>query len=424
MRFKLLFLMFIILFSFPFTALSQQEKVRMVYFYAKDRPIDEAATQKRMEDVAKILTSFYKGIIFEKSGDNFVIHFVQGKQGAGDYILNSDSPEDQMLAEIHEEKGFNLFKDLYLVITNVDAPGRTCGTGGIISYTISREGSNSRLLSESAWAFVYEESDCVEDLIYYLAAHELGHALGLGHDFSNRNHIMSYGVEEVKDPNGIIIWKTPYLLSDCSMHWLRASRFINLDSSPTSSSNPGVIELADSPGYNPVTKELHVSLTGAGVPSLHQVQLHLIPETTPDGFYPVSENKDNDRDWNWDNLRFRDKLSLDQCHDFENDQMDKNHIVFEDVDLSKTPPNDLIEITWIDTHGNVASRIIHSSLIIFDDALEKVETLSTESLTSDPTQDSRLLATLEGHTDFVSSIAFSRDGEKPDGEKPCKWQLG
>ena len=168
-------------------------------------------------------------------------------------------------------------KNLYLVVTNIDGPEDICGRGGIVKYPDLGERWNFRLPTETAWAFVYERSNCATELIYYLAAHELGHALGLLHDFRHRNYIMSYGLEEVMYPHNITIWRTPYDLSECAKEWLKASRFFTLDPSLSRFTDLGVIELSSSPTYYSSTKELYLSFIGSGVSSLHQVQLLLIP---------------------------------------------------------------------------------------------------------------------------------------------------
>ena len=355
MRFRLSFLMLVGLFSFSFTAFGQQEMVRMVYFYPKDRPVDKDTMETRMDGLAEILTSFYKGLVFEKSNDEYVVHIVKGQHEAGDYVLNFDSPEDQMLAEIREETDFNLLENLYLVVTNVKAPDGICGVGGLVPYPNLGERVDVRGSAEVAWAFVYERSDCVEDLIYYLAAHELGHALGLGHDFRHRVYIMSYGMQEVKETNHdieVIYWRTPYELSNCAKEWLKASRFFSSDPALLCLTDPGVIELSGAPRYDPNTKALHVSFTGSGVPSIHQVQLHLIPKSVPNGYYP----RGRDRVGGWNKLSDTDKYSLHSYRTFQDGQSDKNQIVFENVDLSEVPPNNMIEIRWIDTYGNIALR--------------------------------------------------------------------
>ena len=409
MRYKLLFFILLILFCFPFTGFSQQEMVRMVYFYPKDKPIDRDATQTKMENLAKILRSFYRGLIFEQSNDRFLVHFVQGQHEANDYIsprgvfdIVKPEPIKRMFSEIREQKGFDMSKNLYLVVTNMDNLNDACGLGG----NIIRPDLGDRLLLrksiEGAWAIVFETSHCKSKLIYFIAAHEMGHAFGLLHDFSNRNHIMSYGVEEVEYPNGVEIDRTPYELSECSKSWLRASRFFPQDTSLNRESRPGEIEVS-SGTYDPTARKLHLSLSGSGVPVIHQVQLYTIPTSIPDGFFPG----DPLRDTKWAGLDNYNKYSLNQCHTFTNDQTDRSQIVFEDVSLSDTPPNNQIMIRWIDTYGNIAPAALTVDIV---NAPAAVENLPTESPTDDVTRDSRLRATLKGHTDFVSSVAFSPDG--------------
>ena len=154
-------------------------------------------------------------------------------------------------------------------------------------------------------------------------------------------------------------------------------------------------------------------------PNLHQVQLHLIPESIPEGFYPKTPDKDDDwerannwnRDLGWDKLDDWNKLSLYECHTFDNDEIGRNHIVFDNVNLSDTLSEITAEIRWIDTYGNIASRTFGPNMIEYKNALVGIENLPTNSPTSDTTQEARLRATLKGHTDFVSSVAFSPNGK-------------
>ena len=127
-----------------------------------------------------------------------------------------------------------------------------------------------------------------------------------------------------------------------------------------------------------------------------------------DGYRP----EDIERDSGWDNLDDWNKFSLHSCHTFEKGEVNKNQIVFKNISLSNKPPNNKIIVRWIDTHGNIASREFPANLLEFKDSLVAAEIIPTKLLTSDTAQDARLRATLNGHTDFVSSLAFSPDGEK------------
>ena len=81
--------------------------------------------------------------------------------------------------------------------------------------------------------------------------------------------------------------------------------------------------------------------------------------------------------------------------------------VFKNVNLSNTPANNKVKVRWIDTHGNITPEDITFDVTEYRNAPEEI--LPAKLSTSE--QDARLRATLKEHTDFVSSIAFSPDGE-------------
>ena len=62
------------------------------------------------------------------------------------------------------------------------------------------------------------------------AAHELGRAFGLQHDFRNDTYIMSFG-------------RNPNKLSECAAEWLEAHRYFNIDQSQTHFDNPTTIQM-------------------------------------------------------------------------------------------------------------------------------------------------------------------------------------
>ena len=410
MRFKLLFFVLLIFFSFSLIAFSQQEMVRLVYFYGKDRVIDQNDVKTKMTALANSLLDIYNGLIFEKENNAVVVHIVKGNRNADDYIkkkffnLFPANPETDVLDEIQKKKNFDMSKDIYLVVANIDNPNDKCGEGGFIKETF---GFIIKKWIQITYAFVYESADCVEALSVYHAAHELGHGFGLKHDFRDPSYIMSYGASGVEDNSGTIQWQIPDKLSPCATEWLKTSKFFNANySANTQQVKPNV----SSKIYYQNTQELHLQLTGTGVADVHQVQLHIIFKDMQDGYFP----KDPDRDNRW--LQLEDKYSLHSCCTFEQDQTNKNQIVFHNVNLSKSPPNNVIRLRVIDTNGNFYFGDISADAIEFKDVSMVVATTAGQQVGTDqPTstgdsQESRLRATLTGHTDFVTSVAFSPNG--------------
>ena len=95
------------------------------------------------------------------------------------------------------------------------------------------------------------------------AAHELGHAFGLEHDFRSDAYIMSFG----RDPDK---------LSECAAEWLDVHRYFNMDQSQTHFDNPTTIQMLTPFASPPYAIGLRFEVTDPD--GVHQVQL-LTPAT-------------------------------------------------------------------------------------------------------------------------------------------------
>ena len=95
------------------------------------------------------------------------------------------------------------------------------------------------------------------------AAHELGHAFGLQHDFRSDTYIMSLG-------------NNPNKLSECAAEWLTAHRYFNTSQSQTHFDTPTTIQMLSPFGSPPYAIRLRFEATDPD--GIHQAQL-LTPAT-------------------------------------------------------------------------------------------------------------------------------------------------
>lgn len=180
----------------------------------------------------------------------------------------------------------------------------------------------------------------------FTVAHELGHTFGLFHDFRDDRYIMSYGGRTER-------------LSACAAEFLSMHTYFN-PAIPTEEGQPPIVELTSSNRYPPGSTSVPVRLQVSDSEGLHQVSLI------------------GGRDW---------------CRGFAGE---KESVVEFDYDgsfeqhgfgaLFENPTHHVL-IVAVDTDGNVSETYFFLS-----------ETSPYE------------IATLRGHTDHITSVAFSPDG--------------
>ena len=150
--------------------------VRLFYFLPNDRPYRTEVVDSMKAGILDLQTFFgeqmealgYGDTTFQVETDDQgdpVVHRIDG-----DYADSHYSSRGYTEGEI--KRAFDNSKNIALVVMDVSsrtAHGRGTGT------------------KDSGWAMIYGEWN------WFAAAHELGHAFGLHHDFRDDKYIMSYG---------------------------------------------------------------------------------------------------------------------------------------------------------------------------------------------------------------------------------------
>ena len=199
---------------------------------------------------------------------------------------------------------------------------------------------------------------------WVVMAHELGHAFGLPHDFHDDGLIMSYG--ETTGRN---------VLSACSAEFLAVHPYFNPDVSTTETPGPA-IERLSSPAYPAGSESVAIRLRVSDADGLHQARM----------IVPTRETHSIDA--GGEELKSCQGLAGEEeaVVEFEYDGVIPSGQDYGFSDLSDPPVHPLL-IQAVDTDGNIGS--------IFFNIWE-----------SSPQH----IATLEGHTGEVHSVAFSPDG--------------
>ena len=212
--------------------------VRMIYFLPNDRPFQQAVVDSIKVIIRQVQTFFAdqmeahgygrKTFRFETdSNGEPVVHRVDDLDGSG------------TTNEVYQ--AFDLDTNIYLEVIDDDTSraraGRRTKNGG--HATISGRGFK--------WT---------------VAAHELGHTFGLGHDWRDGNYIMSYGAGG----------SGRHSLSACAAEFLSVHPYFD-PNIPDEETPPPTIELISSPGYPTGSTSVSIQLKVSDPDGLHQVLL-------------------------------------------------------------------------------------------------------------------------------------------------------
>ena len=221
--------------------------VRLIYFRDRARQ-PQPDRDAKMDRLIKDVQQFYademerhgfgrKTFEFETDAHgNAVVHHV-----IGDEASRGEQIDEQ----------FDTSKNIFFNVMDVSAEsfvgGTACGIGGVNYFRSGEDYSAGASITVGCFNF-------------HIAAHELGHAFGLGHDFRRHADIMSYG-----DP--------PTELSACAAEWLDVHPAFNTHR--VVSTEKTVIEMLPPLASPPHAIRLRFEVTDPD--GLHQAQLRKIP---------------------------------------------------------------------------------------------------------------------------------------------------
>ena len=233
----------------------EERTVRMIYFLPNDRPYRAEVVQKMKDEIVRIQDFYAEQMQAHGNGNTMFrietdaqgapkVHRVDGRHPNSHYLQHDTA--DEVLEEI--DPIFDIEANVYLiVIDTIDS---------ILSNGREVGGVGRRTTKTGGFALVDGE------VWFDTAAHELGHAFGLRHDFRGDTYIMSYEFLNSDQAR----------LSACNAEFLAVHTYFNRNSSIATSESARPTR--QSPYlYPPGSASVPIGLEVGGTRGLHQVLL-------------------------------------------------------------------------------------------------------------------------------------------------------
>ncbi len=327
--------------------------VRMIYFLPNDRPFRQEVVNSMKGAIRQIQTFYAEQMQAHGYGSKTfrfetdvrgepLVHRLDGQHPDSYYLDNTFLT---MFDEV--EQVFDLRKNVYFIV--IDNSIDAIGTGG--GQRAGGVGGGGRNQGSALVPGGFS---------FHTAAHELGHAFGLSHDFRDGNYIMSYG-PRVED-----------LLSACNAEFLAVHPYFNSNIPDEATPGP-TIELISTSVYTAGSKSVSIQLKVSDSDGLHQALL-FVKTREPHSAAGGSEVK----------LCRGLMDAKDAVVEFDYDGVIPSAVF---SSLSE-PPVHPIFVEAVDSYGNVSQAFF---------VLSEISPYH--------------IATLEGHTGFVTSVSFSPSGK-------------